>query len=309
MRGHLVKRYKNSWNIVIDLPPNSATGKRQQQWVSVKGTRKEAEHVLANLLHQLDTGQFMKPNRKLTVADFLERWLRDYAWPLLSPKTAEGYQDIVRRHLIPKLGRIPLTELKPKHIQEFYADALSNGRLNGKGALSPLSVIHYHQCLHCALQSAVKWGSVARNVADAVETPHAGKHTINALDAEGINTLLEAARSTPYYALFHTALYTGMRRSELLGLQWGDVDLFLGQVSVTRSLHRLRNGNISLRAPKSARGRRTIALPPSACLVLREYKMQQQAMRTVMGTRFDDNELVFCQPDGRPLLPDTVTHA
>jgi hypothetical protein len=83
-------------------------------------------------LLQVDTGEYVKPS-KLTVADFLERWLRDYVWPLLSPKTAEGYQDIVRKRLIPNFGQIPLTELKPKHIQGFYGRALSSGRLDGKG--------------------------------------------------------------------------------------------------------------------------------------------------------------------------------
>ncbi len=308
MRGHIRKRSKNSWTIVLSLGHDPQTGKKKYLWHSIKGTKRDAEKSLAELLHQVDTGGFVKPG-KLTVATFLERWLRDYVWPLLSPKTAEGYQDIVRRHLIPKLGQIPLTELKPKHIQEFYAKALSSGRLDGKGGLSPNSILRYHQCLHSALESAGKWGLVARNVADAVDPPRTNKHRLNTLDEDGINSVLQAAESTPHYALFYCALFTGMRRSELLALRWCDVDLLLGQISVNRSLHHLRNGAVIFRAPKSVKGRRMVALSPSTCIVLRKQREKQEALSTMMGKRLEDSDLIFSQADGRPLLPDSVTHA
>lgn len=308
MRGHIRKHRQNSWAIIIDLPRDS-DGKRKQEWITVKGTKKDAEKKLAELLHQVDTGSFVKPNRKTTVAQFLERWLKDYVWALLSPKTAEGYQDIVQRHLIPNLGRIPLTELKPKHIQEFYTNSLSNGRLNGKGKLSSSSVLRYHQCLHCALESAVRWGQVARNAADAVHPPHAERYAMNTLDEDNIKKLLEAAQATPYYALLHMALYTGMRRSELLALRWRDVDLLLAQASVTRSMHKLRSGSIMFKAPKSVKGRRTVALAPLTCVVLREHRDKQGALSTMRGKRLEDSDLVFSQSDGAPLLPDSITHA
>jgi len=307
MRGHIRKRSKNSWTIVLSLGHDPQTGKKKYLWHSVKGTKRDAEKSLAELLHQIDTGGFVKPG-KLTVAIFLERWLRDYVWPLLSPKTAEGYQDIVRRHLIPKLGQMPLTELKPKHIQEFYAKALTSGRLDGKGGLSPNSVLRYHQCLHSALESAVKWGLIARNVADAVDPPRTNKHRLNTLDEDGVNSILQAAKSTPHYALFYCALFTGMRRSELLALRWCDVDLLLGQISVTRSLHCLRNRAVIFRAPKLVKGRRMVALSPSTCIVLREQREKQKALSTMMGKRLENSDLIFSQPDGRPLLPDSVTH-
>ena len=103
MRGHIQKRFRSSYTIILELPRDPATGKRRQQCISVKGTKKKAEKRLVELLLQVDTGEYVKPG-KLTVADFLERWLRDYVWPLLSPKTAEGYQDVVRKRLIPNFG-------------------------------------------------------------------------------------------------------------------------------------------------------------------------------------------------------------
>ncbi len=128
------------------------------------------------------------------------------------------------------------------------------------------------------------------------------------LDEDGVRVFLEAARQTPYYALFYLALFSGMRRSELLALQWGDVDLDLGQVFVTRTLHHLRDGSTVFRTPKTAKGRRLIALPPSASLMLREHREKQEIDRLFLGQSSQNSDLVFSRPGGEPLLPDTVTH-
>ncbi len=307
MRGHIVKRYKNSYTIVLNLGTDPSTGKRKQQWVSIKGTKRDAEKRLAGLLHQMDTGTFMKPG-KTTLGEFLERWLKDYTWPDLGPRTAEGYESIVRRHLIPKLGKILLIQLKPEHIQEYYSDCLSEGRCDGKGGLDPLTVRHHHMALHRALQIAVKWGVIGNNPADAIDPPRFQRSEIRIMSEDDIQTFLEAARLTPYYTLFYLALFTGMRRSELLALRWSDVDLPLGQISVNRSLHHLQDRSLVFRTPKTAKGRRTIALPPSAALVLREHKKKQGDMHLLLGTLPQESDLVFSQPDGAALLPDTVSH-
>jgi integrase len=243
MRGHIVKRYKNSYTIILNLGIDPATGKRRQQWVSVKGTKKDAEKRLAQLLHQIDTGTFMKPG-KTTLTEYLERWLKDYAWPNLAPRTAEGYESIIRQHLIPQLGNINLTQLKPEHLQKYYAERLANGRCNGKGGLTPLTVRHHHMALHRALEIACKWGLITRNPADAIDPPGFQRSEMHVMNEDNIETFLDAARSTLYYALLYLDLFTGMRRSELLALRWNDVDLILGQVSVHRSLHHLRDKSL-----------------------------------------------------------------
>ncbi len=308
MRGHITKRGKNSYTIVLNLGRDPETGKRKQQWVSVKGTKKEAEKRLSELLSQLDSGIYIKPG-KATLADHLERWLKDYAWPNLSPKTAEGYEYIIRRHLIPGLGKLTLNHLKPEHLQHYYADKLSTGRIDGKGGLSPKTVRHHHVTLHDALQSAVKWGLLVRNPADAVDAPRFQRPEINIMNADEINTFLEAAKDTPFYAIFYLALFTGMRRSELLALRWSDVDLMLCQLYVSRSLHQLKNGEIIFRQPKSDRSRRMIALTPSTALVLREHKENHNSEKLLQGLPISDDDLVFSQPDRRPYRPDTITHA
>jgi integrase len=132
---------------------------------------------------------------------------------------------------------------------------------------------------------------------------------MHTLSEDDVHTFLEAAKKTPYYALFYTALYTGMRRSELLALRWSDVDLLLCQIYVTRTLHHLRDGSIVYRAPKTAKGRRMIALSPSTALVLKKHEEKQEAMCAMLGIPLEDDDLMFSQADGKALLPDTVSHA
>ena len=308
MRGHITKRYKGSYSIVLNLGIDPSTGKRRQQWISVKGTKKDAEKRLSELLLQLDTGTFMKPS-KTTLEEYLERWLRDYAWPNLAPRTAEGYEHIIRRHLIPSLGSTTLTLLKPEHLQRYYSEKLAGGRCDGKGALNPTTVSHHHTCLHRALKIALKWGLINRNPADVVTSPRPQRSEMHTMNEDDLHTFLEAAQRTPYYVLFYLALFTGMRRSELLALRWCDVDLLLCQVHITRTLHHLRNGSIVFRAPKTAKGRRIIALSPSTVLVLREYKEKQKLDKAMLEIPVKDDDLVFSDLEGKPLLPDTVTHA
>jgi len=308
MRGHIKKRYKNSYTIVLNLGRDPGTGKPKQQWISVKGPKKDAEKRLAELLHQLDTGTFMKPS-KTTLGEFLERWLKDYAQPNLAPRTVEGYESIIRQHLIPALGSILLTQLKPEHLQRYYSEKLSNGRCDGNGGLSPRSVRYHHVTLHIVLRTALKWGLISRNPADAVDPPQYQRAEMHVMDEDAIHTFLKAVKPTPYYPVFYLALFTGMRRSELLALRWCDVDLLMGQISVSRSLHHLHDKSLIFRAPKTAKGRRTIALPPSAILVLKEHREKQAQIRLILGTRLEESDLVFSLPGGRPLLPDTVSHA
>jgi integrase len=301
MRGHITKRGKDSYTIVLNLGRDPETGKRKQQWVSVKGTKKDAEKRLSELLSQLDNGIYIKPG-KSTLAEFLKLWLRDYAKPNLSPRGFERYESIIRVHLTPNLGNIPLSQLRPEYIQKYYTGKLNSG-------LSARTVRYHHVVLHIALKTAVKWGLVGRNATDAVDPPRSRKTEMNTWDEDNIICFLNTAKDTPYYALFYTALFTGMRRSELLALRWQDIDLIFSQISVNRSLHQLNNGSFVFTQPKSAKSQRTIALPPSAILVLKEHLEKQKLEKSMQGIPLNDKDLVFCHPDGKPLRPNTVSRA
>lgn len=203
--------------------------------------------------------------------------------------------------LIPSLGGIQLAQLRPEHLQKHYADRL-------KAGLSTGTVRYYHAVMHKALSTAVKWGLLARNVADALDVPRVRRAEMQTWDEVEVNHFLEAAKETPYHVLFYTAIFTGMRRSELLGLRWQEVDLIFGQISVTRGLHQLRNGGYVVTEPKSVKSRRTIALPPSLALLLQEHKAKQTFERKLLGGTLQETDLVFGNLD-KPLRPNTVTNA
>jgi integrase len=283
-------------------------GKKKYHWISGFKTMKEAKQRQHEIESQKDGGIYVAPG-KITFAEYLERWLKDYVWPNLSPRTAEGYENMISVHIAPAIGKILLTEIKPSVIQKYYSDKLATGRADGNGGLNPCTIKHHHTALHGAFQLAVKQGLIIRNPCDAVTPPHFQKTEMNILDESGIYTVLEAAKETEYYALFYLALYTGMRRSELLGLKWSDIDLIGCELSVNRSLHHLRSGETVFRQPKTARSRRRIALSPSTALVLKQHKENQIAERLLTGKPLSDDEMVFCHPDGMPLLPESVTHA
>ncbi len=313
MRGHIRKRGK-SWSIVVELGRDPVTGKRKQQWQSIKGTKKDAERALAKIIHDLDKGISVKPT-KMTVGEFLEQWLKDYVASNTSPRTAERYTQMIRLHLIPNLGNIPLSQLRPDHVQSFYARALDHGRIDGKGGLSNRSVHHLHRVLSEALSHAVKWGLAVRNVCSAVDPPRPEKKETTTLASEDVPRLLEEARAledtsgNPYYMLFLTALHTGMRRGELLGLRWCDVDLDMATISVNRSLQVLRDGGLVVREPKTPKARRLIAMTPSLASELREHQSNQEIVRAAIGKRLNAEDLVFGQMNGEPLNPNTVSPA
>ena len=150
------------------------------------------------LLHELDTGVYVEPAR-MSVGDYLEKWLDDYARPNVAGKTFERYADNVRGHLKPALGHIPLPKLHPLHIQDFYSAALTEGRLNGRGGLSAQTVLHFHRILRGALHQAVRWQLLVRNPADAVQPPRPVRREMTALDEAGTHS---TRPSTPPSAAF-----------------------------------------------------------------------------------------------------------
>lgn len=307
MRGRIIKRKgSNNYTIVLQLGLDPSSGKRKQQWITAGPSKREAEKQMAELIHQLDTGTFTRPNKK-TLAEYLDEWIGSVRGNL-SPRTVEGYVTIINR-IIPALGAVPITQLKPEALQKYYSDSLVNGRLNKRGGLNPLTVRHHHALLHRALKNAVEWGLIIRNPADLTHPPKPQPTEISIMNEGEIQEFLEAARKTPYFHLFHTILFTGLRRSEVLALRWSDIDLFQCQISVSRSIHRLRNGTFIYRQPKSVKGRRTVALSPIATGVLNEFREKTTAEKLLEGMPLRETDLVFSKKDGSAIRPNTISRA
>jgi len=239
---------------------------------------------------------FTTPDSAFTVAEFLKKWLA-YASVNVSPKSLERYTGIVEQHLIPALGHLPLPSLSPIHIQQQYSDALRNGRKDGRpGGLSPQSVLHLHRVLCRALKVALRWDLITRNPAALVDPPHVPEREPEVIDECGAAKLLQAARGTRLYLPLLIALCTGLRRGEILALEWQDFDSDLARLRVRRAIEETKAG-VRFKAPKSRRGRRAIALPALAVEALAERKR----------TSHTDDQLICGAVDGSIWRPSAFT--
>jgi hypothetical protein len=166
MKGHIRERSAGHWAIVLDI---GDTAKRRRKWHSFRGTKRQAQIECARLISEVQSGNYLEP-AKTTLAQFLDRWLV-HMQRQISPKSHERYSEIVRKNIIPALGRVVLMKLRPAQISEAYDKALANGRADGQGGLAPASVVYMHRLLKKALAQAVRWGVLQRNPVDAVDPP------------------------------------------------------------------------------------------------------------------------------------------
>lgn len=305
MKAPIKARGKGVWTCVVDLP-RDANGKRRQRRHTFHGTKGDAENERSRIVHEVTSGAFVD-SKRITVGEYLDWWLESCVKPRVAPRTFEGYEMIVKRHLEPALGRIRLTKLNPLHVQEYEAKALLEGRVGTRTALSKQTVLHHHRVLHAALEHAVKAGVTIRNPLDAVEPPKPERRSMTTLDVTEVGNLLAAAVGTRLLAPLHISIATGMRRGELLGLHWRDIDLAGRKLAVRWSLQTLKDetGPI-LKAPKSGHSR-TVTLPQAAVAALIVHKKNQAAEKLLHGKDYQDNDLVFCEEDGRPWKPNAFT--
>ena len=301
MPGSIVKRGKNSWSVIVDLGRDPVTGKRRQLWRSVKGSKRDAQVVLTQLLHQRDTGVDAPPG-KTTVGEFLQLWLQTYAAPNTAPKTYERYEQLMRVHVVPLLGNIPLSKLRPLHIQGVYQRVREMGR-------SARTALHCHRVLKQALGHALKWQLLARNPAEAVDPPRPERHEMPSFTSDEVRRLLSAADQTPHGPLVYVAVMTGLRMGELLGLRWRDVDLDAGRISVRQTCQWLPKRGFIFRQPKTYRSARPVSVADRVVERLRQQRMRQAEERLAAGSAYDNNDLVFANAVGIPIHPNRLREA
>jgi integrase len=234
------------------------------------------------------------------VGAFLKRWLEDCAKPKVRHRTYVSYEQLIRLHLIQGLGHLRLAKLGPDDVQHF----LNRKRATG---LSARSVQYLHAVLRHALGQALRWGLVGRNVASLVDPPRAQRPEVRPLSPEQARDLLKLLKSDRLEGLYSVALGVGLRQGEALGLHWSDVDLEAGTLTVRVTLQRIGK-KIEFVEPKTARSRRTIALPAVAVAALRRHRSRQLKERLVAGTDWKEHGLVFASSIGTPLDSRNVTH-
>lgn len=301
----MVKRGAAGYSVVVELERDPVTGKRRQKWHSGFSTKRAAERALAEMVAAVHTGMFIEPTNQ-TIGEHLTEWLAAIG-PTIRPATHYSYDRNVRLHVVPRLGSVQLRRVDGGMLNALYAELLASGkRSNGGGGLSPRTVRYIHTILHRAFRDAVRWGRLVRNPADAADPPRASADNRPAMKtwtAEQVRIFLNYIAKHRLYAAFVVLATTGMRRGEALGLRWDDVDPVTGRASVVQTVI-VVNHQVRIGSPKTAAGRRTVALDPFTVSALREHRQRQLAERLLMGAGFTDHGLVFCHPDGGPLHPE-----
>ena len=296
-QGSAYHRKDGRWEARLPL----GDGKR---WMVTVRTRKEAYERLNAAIKDRQAG--LRPqNERITVAEFLARWLDESALPSVRPGTYASYERLVRVHLIPELGRLRLARLTPDLVQA----ALNRRREAGQ---TPANIAKMRTVLRRALTIGQRWGLIHQNAAALSEPPRLERHRAHPLSPGEARAFLRSVQGDPFEAYYIMAVMTGLRRGELLGLLWPSVDLDAGQVTVSRQLLRLKvdqRWSLELvESPKTDRSLGKLALPVRAVEALREHRSRQAAVQ-LQASRWGSplGHFVFATNAGTPLDPDNVT--
>ena len=295
--GTIFRRKDGRW--CASLYVVTTRGRRKRVHVYGK-TRPEVREKMTALQRDMDRGVRM-PEERWSVAGYLEHWLEDVVKPNKAPKTHQGYELVVRLHILPVIGRKRLRSLGVPDVRDLIA------RLEEQG-MTTRGIQQVHAVLRNALQSAMREEVVARNVAKLVQVKTPRYEVGRGLSVEQARILLTAARSDRLYALYVLAVYLGLRRGELLGLRWRDVDLEEGTLQVRHTLQRV-DGDLQFLPPKTRTSRRTIPLPPSCVDALRAHRVAQGKERLGAGSRWVDEDMVFASRVGTPIEPDNLSRS
>jgi integrase len=300
MKGHIRERSAGHWAIVLDHH-DPMTGQRKRRWHSFVGTKRGAQIRCAELIAEAQQGIALEPT-KVTVAEFLDRFESDWLTVHVTASSAERYHGALG-HVRQHLGDRPLQKLQAADIANLYAAMTRSGS-------APRTIQVTHACIHRALGQAKVWGLIRDNVAEIVKPPKVPDQETPMLQPAQAVALLDHLRGKPLYLLASLALGTGMRRSEMLGLRWQDVDLDAGRLTIERSLEQTTIGGIKPKSPKTRAGRRTISLPARLVAELRAHWRDQQEERLALGMgRASDDSPVLATIGGGFLSPNGVTKA
>jgi integrase len=244
---------------------------------------------------------------KATIAEFLDRWERDWATSNTEGKTLERYRELIALYIKPNVGAARIQKLRPVHLNELYAKLLREGGKNGR-PLSARTVGHVHRLLHRALGHAATWGVVSQNVASVVNPPKVPETELTILTEDQIATILRRLEGRTLRPIVSFVLSTGCCRGEVLALRWKDVDWDGARIRIERSVEQTKKGGLRFKSPKTKNSRRNVAISPWLLAELRGHRTRQQERRLALGMgRAADDSLVFARWDGATRAPHWLT--
>ncbi len=281
--GCVVQRSKNSWRCQVSIGGT--------RFSHTAPTRKECQEWLKKITSEAEMGLDYKGAQQ-TFEEFLETWLANIRTSV-RPVTFYQYQMTCKRYILPTLGQIKLNQVKPGLIQKLYAEKLQSG-------LGARTVEIIHSVLHRAFVQAVKLEILGRNPVDATTPPKVEEKEMRFFDESQVSLFLLAARGDKNEIVYHLAIATGMRQSELLGLKWSDLDWQKKTITIQRQLKRLFRGEGYFSPPKTRNGRRSVMLGDVTLAKLREQWERLKVLRQMAGSLWQENDLIFPSSIGTP---------
>lgn len=308
------KRGPNSWRVIVSAGYDSSGRKlvktktfKKPPEMTAKQWEKELEKLAIEFERQVEKGTVLDGN--VTLKEFVERWLKEYAQKQLEPKTLESYKYELDSKILPALGHIKLDKLTPVHILSFLNNLLEDGvRQDGKpGPYSNRVVKYQHQILSSILQTAVYWQAIETNPCSRVKCPKRDvvDNKQKFFDENQAAIFLEAVKDEPlkYQVMANLALFMGLRKGELLALTWNDVDLAKGELTVNKAISATKELGVFVKSPKTESSVRTLAMPQSLVSLLKKYKAWQNEQKLKCGDLWDkgweEHPWLFTQWNGK----------
>jgi integrase len=292
MAGQIIKRGDKTWVIRV-FGGRDGNGKRRYLNKTIKGNKKDAEAYLNSLLTSISAGTFVEPV-KLTVDEYIDRWLVTVAKTRLRERTYDDYSEKLRRYVRPLIGKLKLSDVRSLDVQGIYTAMSERG-------LSPRTIRYTHAILSSMFKQAVRWNMLGRNPCEAAELPRMERKEMQALSPEEVGRFLTQSTEDDYGVLFAFAIATGMRPEEYLALKWSDIDLEARTSIVARTLVLRKGGGWYFGEPKTTRSRRTVTFPESIANGLRTHRAKQAKTRLRLGSSYLSENLVFATLEGTPL--------
>ena len=310
MVGNIEKRGESSYRLRVS-GGYTDNGKRVIYKKSIQAkNKKEAEKELALFISEIETGQALSA-KKMRFRNYAEFWIDNYAIPNLSPKTYERYKSMLRLRILPYLGNMYIDKIQPMQLMYLYQE-LSNctySRGNETRKLSSKTILEHHRLLHSMFQQAVYWQMIAYNPASRVRPPKSKKPCISFYDDAQTIALIKAleGEELKFRVIILLTIFTGLRRGEVLGLEWQDINFKNSSVTVRQSNQYVSSIGIYTKDPKTETSYRTISIPISIIKLLKQYKIKQLEQKIRIGNKWNNTNYLFVQWDGKPMHPDTIT--
>lgn len=302
--GNVQPRGGDRWELTAERPRDPVTRKRNRRSKTIHcANRKEAEKALRDFLSEIEGGMYVATDRT-TVSQWMKTWMEVYAIPNDSPTTISRYWEMIHRYIDTTIGKMALQDLNAINIQA-WVNSLKTSPVSGK-PLSATTIRKTYNVLKPALEKAVLAGIIAKSPCVGITLPKGEKKAAVIYDQEQIKQLRAAAKGTDMELVIDMELCLGLRRGELLGLQWGDVDWENSKLSVIRT-RVLVNTTTVIKEPKTPTSIRTLDLPEPLLQKLRQYKAECAARQLRMGKRYTTTDFIFVHPDGRPVYPEYMT--